>query len=48
MGLLLGVYGQPDQTSVLGKSPNADATLVDAFIRDGVVSFLDHSSREFI
>ena len=48
MGLLLGVHGQLEQTSTLNKSPNMDATLADALLRDGVVSFLDHSTREFI
>ncbi|KAI5124795.1 hypothetical protein M0805_005429 [Coniferiporia weirii] len=45
IGLLLGVYGQPDQAVSLTKSTDTDATLVDAFIQDGVVRFLDHSSR---
>lgn len=45
-GLLLGVYGRRAQTEALSKSSTPD--LVDAFYVDGVMSFLDHSSRGFV
>ena len=47
-GLLLGVYGRRAQTEALSKSTTPDAILVDAFYADGVMSFMDHSSRGFV
>jgi len=45
LGLLIGVYGQREQTLSLSKTMHSDATAIDAFFQDGVVSFLDHSAR---
>lgn len=47
MGLLLGVYGSSEQLSSLSKPSSLDNILIDALYQDGVVSFLDHSSRGF-
>ncbi|KAH8118535.1 cyclin-dependent protein kinase inhibitor [Phellopilus nigrolimitatus] len=47
MGLLLGVYGQREQTELLSRSTNPDTILVDAFLKEGVIAFLDHSPRGF-
>ena len=47
-GLLLGVYGKRDRTEALSRSTASDMILVDAFFADGVMTFLDHSSRGFI
>ena len=44
-GLLIGAYGQREQTHVLSRSGNPETQLIDAYIQEGVVSFLDHSSR---
>lgn len=44
-GLLLGVYGEREQTSLLTDPLDPDAIPVDAHFHEGVVSFLDHSSR---
>ncbi|EJD01250.1 cyclin-dependent protein kinase inhibitor [Fomitiporia mediterranea MF3/22] len=45
-GLLLGVYGKHDQCTLLNDPSDGDTTIsVDAFIHEGVVTFLDHSSR---
>ena len=45
MGVLLGVYGQRMHTSSLIASTTPDTNLADAVFQDGVVSFMDHSSR---
>lgn len=45
MGILLGVYGHRAHTSSLTASTTPDANLVDAVFHDGLISFVDHSSR---
>ncbi|OCB90859.1 cyclin-dependent protein kinase inhibitor [Sanghuangporus baumii] len=44
-GLLLGVYGEREQTALLSDPAEPDVIPVDAFHHEGIVSFLDHSSR---
>ena len=44
-GLLVGVHGNKEQVSALGANASTDANFVDAYIQEGIVTFLDHSSR---
>ncbi|KAF7301526.1 Cyclin-dependent protein kinase inhibitor [Mycena indigotica] len=44
-GLLIGIIGASEQSEHL-TSASIDATPVDAFLRDKMVSYVDHSARE--
>jgi CDK inhibitor PHO81 len=48
-GLLVGVYGPSGRSLTLGgSSSNVEGNIVDAFLGDGKVMFMDHTVRELI
>lgn len=44
-GLLIGVHGRREHVSLLSVNVTTDPNFVDAYFHEGVVTFLDHSSR---
>ncbi|KAJ7638577.1 cyclin-dependent protein kinase inhibitor [Roridomyces roridus] len=47
-GLLIGINGASDSSEPLTSASPIEGTPVDAFVRDGMVFYVDHSMRELI
>ncbi|KAJ7499234.1 cyclin-dependent protein kinase inhibitor [Mycena latifolia] len=47
-GLLIGIHGASEYSEPLTSASAIEGTPVDAFVRDGMVFYVDHSMRELI
>jgi len=47
-GLLIGINGASEVSEPLTSASAIEGTPVDAFLRDGMVFYVDHSMRELI
>jgi CDK inhibitor PHO81 len=47
-GLLIGINGASDKSEPLTSASAIEGTPVDAFVRAGIVFYVDHSGRELI
>lgn len=46
--LIVGVYGAEQTLASLRGAPESESAVVDAFIIDGIISFIDRSERESV
>lgn len=48
VGLLIGAYGSREQTTTLLRVASAEPNSVDAVQQEGIISFIDHGTRNLI